>query len=270
MLSQPKNPGSTLVAAMLIISSSALLLQAQSGQLNFTGSPNYGEVRLQANFEPDPHTASVTSGGAVNASYLPGACMGWAAASPDYRITWSGSSDELRILFESESGMEDGTLIINMPDGSWVCNDDAMSGSLDPMVVLDDPAPGQYDIWVGSLGEGDYISGMLIVTEYPLNPGDYDWVSEMSGGATSSGSGDNLLDFTADPSYGSVELRSGFSPDPYTVAVAAGGFVSLGKSNAAMAGCRGYATTNPDSRCHENGIHFQLRTHCLAYFMRLH
>ena len=113
---------------MLIISSSALLLQAQSGQLNFTGSPNYGEVRLQANFEPDPHTASVTSGGAVNASYLP--VHAWVGRQHP-RITASpgrGSSDELRILFESESGMEDGTLIINMPDGSWVCNDDAMSG----------------------------------------------------------------------------------------------------------------------------------------------
>ena len=118
------------------------------------------------------------------------------------------------------------------------------------MVVLDDPARASMTSGWGSLGEGDYISGMLIVTEYPLNPGDYDWVSEMSGGATSSGSGDNLLDFTADPSYGSVELRSGFFTGPLHGGCSCRRICEPRRKQCSHGrGARGYATTNPDSRC---------------------
>jgi serine protease Do len=134
-------------------------------ELDMTETPYYGSVSLGAGFTPDPHTAAVVAGGTVDASYLGGGCVGFAARAPDFRLNWSGSSAELRILFEGDDGEGDPTLIVNAPDGSWTCNDDAEPGTLDPMVVVANPAPGQYDIWVGSYARGAFISGTVSVTE---------------------------------------------------------------------------------------------------------
>ncbi|MCC5935567.1 MAG: hypothetical protein JJU35_15070, partial [Balneolales bacterium] len=45
------------------------------------------------------------------------------------------------------------------PDGSWYCNDDAFSGTFNPMVIFDNPAAGQYDIWVGTYSAGPTVTG---------------------------------------------------------------------------------------------------------------
>ena len=37
---------------------------------------------------------------------------------------------------------------MKLPDGTWACDDDARS--LDPSITLENPAAGEYDIWVGS------------------------------------------------------------------------------------------------------------------------
>jgi hypothetical protein len=108
----------------------------------------------------------VTAGGAVDVSYLGDGCVCYAAEAPDLRLTWSGTSDELRILFEALAD-EDATLVVNLPEGSWACNDDA-AGGRNPMVVLDAPREGQYNIWVGSYSRGEYISGGLTITELSL------------------------------------------------------------------------------------------------------
>jgi hypothetical protein len=68
----------------------------------------------------------------------------------------------------------------------------------------------------------------------------------LSGGGTEpsptpSGSGSSGLDYSLNPNYGSFELSSGFSPDPWQLAVTSGGSVS-----ASSAGCGGWATTAPD------------------------
>jgi len=51
-------------------------------------------------------------------------------------------------------------------------------------------------------------------------------------------------DYSAAPTYGSVTLNSGFSPDPYTVELQSGGSIDvrsrLGRS------CRGYIANAPD------------------------
>lgn len=51
-------------------------------------------------------------------------------------------------------------------------------------------------------------------------------------------------DFTATPSYGSVSLNSGFTPDPYTVDLQSGGSIDV---QASLGGsCRGYVANAPD------------------------
>ena len=136
-------------------------------ELDYTADPHFGSVALQAGFTPDPNVSEIVSGGAVDASYLGGDCVGYAAQAPDVRLTWGGASDELRIFFTADAG-EDTSLLVNLPDGTWVCKDDA--DSLDPLIILENPPEGQYDIWVGSYQRGQFISGKLSITELGLKP----------------------------------------------------------------------------------------------------
>jgi hypothetical protein len=151
------------------ISSSAAPPPSSSGGLSFSGTPNYGSVSLSAGFTPDPYTVNITSGGTVDVSSLNlgSGCTGYATTNPDFRLLWSGSSSRLRIFFVPSSG-QDTTLVINDATATWRCNDD-YSG-LNPMVQLNNPTPGQIDIWVGSYSSGQFISGTLTITELSLTP----------------------------------------------------------------------------------------------------
>ncbi|MBC7769579.1 MAG: peptidase S1 [Phycisphaerales bacterium] len=51
-------------------------------------------------------------------------------------------------------------------------------------------------------------------------------------------------DFSLDPTYGAIDLTAGFTPDPQTVAVAAGG----GFDASAIEGCAGWIASAPDYR----------------------
>lgn len=133
-----------------------------NGRLDYNEAPSFGTVSLSAGFTPDPFTETIVSGGEVATDYLGPECTGYAAVPPDYRLHWSGSAEQLNLLFTADDG-GDTTLIVNAPDGSWYCNDDA--SGLDPAVLLGSPAEGQYDIWVGSYSAGAYVSGSLFVSE---------------------------------------------------------------------------------------------------------
>ena len=73
----------------------------EGGTLDFNNSPTYGTVELTALFSPDPYTIEVVSGGAVDASYLGGGCVGHAAEPPDVRLSGSGVSPLLRVSFNA-------------------------------------------------------------------------------------------------------------------------------------------------------------------------
>jgi len=53
-------------------------------------------------------------------------------------------------------------------------------------------------------------------------------------------------DYSLSPSYGSVSLSGGFSPDPYTVNLQSGG--SIDASSRLGGSCRGYIANAPDFR----------------------
>lgn len=61
------------------------------------------------------------------------------------------------------------------------------------------------------------------------------------------------LNYGASPNYGTVDLVSGFSPDPYPVGITSGGSVDV-----AYLGCVGYATFAPDFRLYYTGGSFPL------------
>lgn len=128
---------------------------------------NFGSTDLEAGFTPDPFSEDLVSGGPVDVSYLGDECRGFATAASDYDVTYeSGAADLLRFYFVADTA--DTTLIVNAPDGSWHCNDDA-PGTIDPMIDFSNPESGRYDIWVGSFEEGSENAGTLYVTELDSN-----------------------------------------------------------------------------------------------------
>ena len=133
--------------------------------LSYSLAPNRGDVDLVASFLPDPFTIDITSGGTVDvrAMNYGNDCAGYATNAPDFRINWSGDTDNLYVYFLAEEEGQDTTLIINDPAGNWICNDDFTG--LEPRIELEKPLSGQYDIWVGSYSSVDFVPGTLYVTE---------------------------------------------------------------------------------------------------------
>ena len=205
----------------------------EGGTLDFSAPPAYASATLAAGFTPDPYTLDMVSGGEVEVGYLGGACTGFAAIAPDFRLYWDGSSPEVRIFFVAADG-GDTTLLVNFPDGSWVCSDDNVE-TLDPMVVIQSPLPGQYDIWVGSYDPGAYVSGTLHVTELAVDP-----VSVAP----------DELEYTADPLYGVLDLQAGLTPDPNVSQITAGGSVDVSYLGG---NCVGHAGQVPDLRLNWSG-----------------
>jgi len=138
----------------------------RSSILDFTGSPHYGSAELAAGFVPDPYLVNVSAGGSVDVAnaQLSDECRGFASSAPDFQLNWSGEASNLHIYFVATEAGNDATLIINNPNGSWLCNDDSPS-SLNPSISINSPPAGRYDIWVGAYSQGEFISGELSISE---------------------------------------------------------------------------------------------------------
>ncbi len=143
----------------------ALALPGAALAQNVGLTANYGEIRLNAGFTPDPYRVNLTAGGSIDAytdTDLPGACVGKISNAPDFEVTYSAGS--LPLVFRSRSS-SDTTLIINGPDGRWYCDDDSW-GDGDAEVRFNKPSSGTYDIWVGTYGSST-ASASLLITETP-------------------------------------------------------------------------------------------------------
>ena len=211
--------------AFALLSGSAFA-QAQ-GRLNPAGEPRYGAFAFAPGFTPAPFVLDVVSGGdiAVKPLALADNCLGYAATAPDVVVDIAGRFERLTILVASA---EDTTLIVNLPNGSWSCNDD--TNGLNPAVVYHGAQPGLYQIWIGSYAPDTYDEAQLYISE----------------------TGPEALPTTAtgpDPAraatYGMVELAPNFQPSPYTVQILGGG-----RSRAADflddPACQGFVSEAPD------------------------
>lgn len=127
---------------------------------DWTADPTYGDISLEEGFLPDPHSVSLTAGGSLTPD-VAGCDFGFVAEAPDYDLyyTTSGSSD----LFIYAVSGEDTTVLVNLPDGSWICDDDSY-GDGDPIVAIYGAADGLYDIWVGTYGD-DLADATLYISE---------------------------------------------------------------------------------------------------------
>jgi len=224
-----------------------------TGSLDLGADPTYGTTDIASGFMG--YRVQFIGGGIVDvySANLGPDCTGYAASAPDYRINYSGSSPKLRIFFVSDSGT-DTTLIVNDATANWLCNDDFISGSGDPLVDIPNPTIGQIDIWVGTYSSGDFASGTLYVTEADLTPADV-------GGALPGGSG--TLDYRLDPTYGSATIGDNSTPDPYSIDVTSGGSVDV-SSLALGPDCTGFAANAPDFRFDYAGSASRLRVFYVA------
>ena len=110
---------------------------------------------IVAGFRPDPVDYPLQAGGYLIAGNVVDNCAGFVAEAPDVRITYeAGSQYPLRVFVE---GRADTTLLINQPDGQWLCNDDRVEGDLNPEIFFAQPMAGQYDIWVGTYEDPDVL-----------------------------------------------------------------------------------------------------------------
>ena len=144
---------------LLLLAALVLAAPLAHGQ-DVAADPTYGDVRLDEGFTPDPHVVDLTAGGSI-AVDVPGCDYGVVADAPDVDLyyTTSQASD----LYIYAVAGEDTTLLINLPDGSWACDDDGY-GDGDPIVVIRNARAGLYDIWVGTFGD-DTTEATLFISE---------------------------------------------------------------------------------------------------------
>ena len=200
----------------------AAALVANTADAQSFGEPLYGSHSLQAGFMPDPVTQPVRAGGAMDLGTqerfqdaTSGAqCVGFVnAGQPDYQLTYGGGA-HLQIGARSS---DDVTLLINMPDGSWRCVDDTVG--FNPSLAFEPAPSGVYDVWVGTFGE-EIVDAEVVVTEFRGE-------THFSGAPVSGPDIGDFLSPNVVGTYGVVQLNAGFTPDPHTIDLVAGGGVDL-------------------------------------------
>lgn len=212
----------TAAAALALMASPA---SAQS--VNAGANGTYGRVTLNTGFMPDPHEVSVAAGGPVDAASVGADCTGHIARRPSFSLRYN-AGDTLPLIISAASDA-DTTLVVRAPDRSYHCNDDATG--LDPAVRFDHPASGRYQIWVGTFADDGSTPAARL------------FISEIGAGGTAASDRPNP---GLDPAYGTIDLVSGFEPDPHTQQIAAGG--GFDASALGVPGCVGWIATAPDYR----------------------
>jgi hypothetical protein len=129
---------------------------------DFNANPNYGTINLNAGFTPDPQVIQLQSGGNIDAQSISSSCRGFISNAPDVRLNYSSGSYPLILSVASGA---DTTLVVNAPDGTWYCDDDAGVNGLNPMVRFNRPQSGRYEIWVGTYGGARLENAQLHISE---------------------------------------------------------------------------------------------------------
>lgn len=159
-------------------------------------------VTLRDGFSEDPYTLQTRAGGEVDASHIEGAsCFGYAQEAANLALTYRAGRHPLYI---AARGDFDGVLMVRTPTGEWICDDDS-ARNLNPGIRLDKPESGDYLIWAGTLGERTPQDSEIVIS------------------AIGYFANDNSINPGLEPSAGEGRLRDGFSPDPFTLQVEAGG-----------------------------------------------
>lgn len=212
-----------VLAAAAAITLMATPSYAQS--INSRAPGTFGQVSLRAGFSPDPHVVTVNAGGPIDVATVSDNCRGFIAERPSFTLNYRRGEFPLYVGVAAD---DDTTLVVKGPNGQWMCDDDS-GDNLNPVISWENPRSGRYQIWVGRFGTSDLAPAQL-------------YISEISGPADAVPT--DLPDFTLNPNYGVVDLVSGFTPDPHTVNVTAGGEYNAYQ----IPGCVGSISRAPDYR----------------------
>jgi hypothetical protein len=132
--------------------------------LNLKGEARYGTVTLEAGFASDPWMVPVIAGGAhaVTEEETTAGCGGFVEADgPDVELDYTAGVFQLSIYVRART---DTVLVINTPEGDWICNDQ-FGPAADAGVVLIEPESGVYDIWIGTDETDQYPAAGLYFSE---------------------------------------------------------------------------------------------------------
>lgn len=139
----------------------ALAFSSVSAQeVTGTPEPSNGVHMISPGFLPDPYIVTVRGGGEQNAMLLADGCVGFINETPDVAFVYETPASGFRIFFISD---QDSTLMIQNPDGSYLCNDDSVDH--DPAIEVMPGGAGTYLVWVGSFDGQTNPAGYLMLTE---------------------------------------------------------------------------------------------------------
>jgi hypothetical protein len=204
-----------------------LALAASASAQDASAPPAYGSTSLNAGFAEDPTSVAVRAGGAIYAGNISDYCYGYITHQPSYNLNYTAG--DVFDLYISATSDVDAVLAIQGPDGNWTCDDDGAGVGLNPGIQFENPQSGTYAIFVGTYGSGaGYEPAMLHISElgfHDANPFS------------------RAPNATMAPSAGALDLRAGFSGDPRTVPVRAGGEVDASLADGM---CWGYVDQAPD------------------------
>lgn len=206
------------------------------------GAPaTYATVSLNAGFVPDPHAIPVTAGGSISPS-VPGCTTGRVANAPDAKLHYGSNGSNTLYLYATSA--EDVTLLANLPNGQWMCNDDGL-GNRNPLIIIPGAAGGRYDIWVGTYGQST-TAARLMISEIDPRSGGANRPPPPPPAPQPSGSGINP---SLPAGYATRNLQGGFVPDPDVVQLTAGG-----SNRVAIGSCTfGYVASAPDVKLNYSG-----------------
>lgn len=219
-------------------------------RLDLSAPARHGNIELTGGFSPDPYNMDIRAGGDRDANLgvmgqtvASGYCTGHVTAEPTAELRFEAGDLPLYI---SASADEDLTLLVNAPDGAWLCDDDGSDG-LNPGLTIDAPQSGVYDIYVGTYGERDApVPAALHISELGYGPeatsSDDVWDEDMT-----------PADITLPALFGDHTLTGGFLPDPYTIELTAGGPLDAGTATESSMWCAGYITQAPSVELYYDG-----------------
>ena len=127
--------------------------------------PNFGQVALKSPTTPDPFTKEITAGG--NLKVVIGNVKMKITRAPDFKLDYTKGDAFKQLNFYVRSNA-DTTLLIHMPEGGYIADDDS-GGNLNPLIQLKNPPSGRYDIWIGTYNDTParailYITELNVVT----------------------------------------------------------------------------------------------------------
>ncbi len=205
-------------------------------------------VNLQAGYIMDPYLLPVIGKSEKAATDFQKGCNGFTSAAPNVVVNWAGATDQLSFFIYGDA---DAVLVIQQPDGSFLCNDDAGLNTTDPLVKIANPAPGSYKVFAGTAAKDAPALGFLAITQAEMDDArlaDLDLTSvlrrrERPGLLALPQLDPQALLTGRRPIFGSAELQAGFKP--VQVFAAGGGDIAAFRMEDKKLACAGFISAVP-------------------------